>query len=634
MGSENDSLLPPFRNKTPINPDNATNLETAVNDVYEAIIDNDQDYDNSTNEDITWLREQRTLNKTTHWLKRPSVIMLGIIPFLFALATSSGESTRQVITLKLACNFLSEKDENGGIIKQCNATDAQLLMSNLQMCFSVCSGIITLIASGKIGPLSDQYGRRLFIIISVSFFFLGRTLKFLLMYHFTSLKFIPMVFFEILTNLGGGSISLVTLSNCYISDVVEPHERIYSLGLGIASLFIGFSTGPLIGNFLLSLSTKMSNSIDINTTIAEGEFVPLKFELCIYAIVALYSIFVLPESRSAKARRKSRSLSISSSSSLILTSPHLASQEDTPTSIQKFINQINFLKPLRLLLLPEEVVNRQNMSRVNKDRAAVMMLIISDCILAVTGISLGEINILYGIYNFGWSQRDIGHLLAIGFSTKATVLIILCPIINHKVFQKGFKFKVMRKQFDMVDFSMIYLGLSCEALGLLLLMFMPTTHTFFAGIMLAGLGSISSPALNSSVIKFYPESKIGELFGAIALLKNLLVILGPVTFLSIYKYALEYWNKPGAVFFVAGSIMFFNSNLVMIVKRVLNLTSHSEPELLTRSNSRVSLFEDSIGPLATDMGPSDSASSTPTQPTYTELHRKSSFLRKERTVQD
>ncbi|KAK6205383.1 major facilitator superfamily domain-containing protein [Scheffersomyces amazonensis] len=618
MGSENDSLLPHGRNNTPINPEGLTNLETAINDVYEAIIDEDHEYDNSTNEDIIWLREQRSLNKTLHWFKRPSVIMICLISFIVSMATSSAESTRQVISLKLACNYLS----NG--TGTCDPTSAQLLLSNLQMSYSVCSGIITLIASGKIGPLSDQYGRRLFLITTVTMFFIGRFSKFLLMYHYNSLKFIPMVLLEILTNSAGGVLALVALSNCYISDVVEPHERIYSLGLGIAALFIGLSSGPLIGNFLLSLTTKISNNLlDGNSTISHGEFSPLKFELLLLFSAVLFAVFILPESRSEKARRKSRSLSISSSSSLVL--PLVEVEE---SKLQKFLQQINFLKPLNLLLLPDEIVNRQNKQRIKRDRASVLLLVVADCVLTVTSMSLGEINILYGIFHFNWNQRDIGHLLAVGFATKATVLIILCPLINHKILQKTFGFKVLKKQFDMVDFSMAYIGLACEASGLLLLNFMPTTHTFFAGIMLSAFGSLASPALNSSIIKFYPESKIGELFGAIALVKNLLSILGPVAFISFYKYALEVWKKPGIVFVVAGTIMMTNSCIVWIVKRILNLNRHSEPELLTRSNSMVSLVEEGFPEEST------SAPTTPKQPSFAELHRKNSAIFKERSNHD
>lgn len=52
----------------PMNPDGITNLEHAVNDVYEAIVDEDDDYE--LDEDAVWLREQRSLNKATHWLKK------------------------------------------------------------------------------------------------------------------------------------------------------------------------------------------------------------------------------------------------------------------------------------------------------------------------------------------------------------------------------------------------------------------------------------------------------------------------------------------------------------------------------------------------------------------------------------
>ncbi|EGW32360.1 uncharacterized protein SPAPADRAFT_50923 [Spathaspora passalidarum NRRL Y-27907] len=539
--SETEQLIPHERRMSAvmaITP--SVELENSANDVYEAIIEEDSLHDHDDdNEDVRWLREQRTLNKSMHWLKRPSVVMIASILFLLAFAHSSAESTRQIITMKLACNYLGEE--------KCTKESAQVVMSNLQLGYTISSSIITLIASGKVAPLSDQFGRKLFVVLMLLCFFLGRTCKFLLMSHFTSLKFKLMIACEILTNLCGGILALITLANCYISDVVEPHQRIYSLGISIASLFLGLSIGPLVGNLIISLSPKISPTSTV-VLISKSDFLPLKFEVTILFIVLIVAIFVLPESRSEKARRKSRTMSISSSASSIM------SQHETVHWTSRFLDSINFLKPLKLLLLPTDMVPAQNRHRIKKDRIAVLSLVFIDCMLGSLAISFAEIYVLYGIYRYSWDQTDIGHLLAIGCSSRAIVLILLSPVINHRIFQHGFGFKVFKKQFDMVDFSMTLLGLICEVIGFFGYSISSTTISFFAFTVFCGFGSLISPALNSSIVKFYPESKIGELFGAMALLKNLFGLVMPVCYLTIYKYSVLI-QTPGLVFIIAATVL-------------------------------------------------------------------------------
>ncbi|KAI5963689.1 uncharacterized protein KGF55_002569 [Candida pseudojiufengensis] len=622
--SEIDPLLPLNKDQTSQQPSTTqyssipsnlaseqatTNLETAANDVYEALVENDTEYDEDEhNEDVIWLREQRLLNKTMHWLKRPSVLMISSITFLLAFSVSSAESTRQIITLKLACNSLGTN--------KCTKDSAQILMSDLQLGYTITGAIIMLISSGKVAPLSDLYGRKIFIVATLTCFFLGKCIKFLLMYNFETLKFYPMIASEALTNLCGGLMAIIALSNCYISDVVEPHQRIYSLGISIAAMFVGLSIGPLFGNLVTSLTTKFAKGIEIPTT----EFIPLKIELVFILFDVLIAVFILPESRSKKARKKSRSLSRSSSQ--VNLQLQQQQKHEQPSFSRRFINQINFLKPIKLLYLPRDLVNEQNRHRINRDRFAIIVLVLIDCSLTTLAISFGEIYLLYGIYNYNWDQSNIGQLLAIGCASKAIVLIILSPMINHKILQHGFGFKVFKKQIDMVDFSMCLLGLCCEVIGFFGYSIAPSTTVFFIFTVFCGFGTLISPAVNSSIVKFYPESKIGELFGAMALVKNLFALVSPIFYLSIYKYSIKTLHKPGLVFVVAGTVLFICTLMLITVKRVLKLDKNTEAFVPSRSNSFVEFDQ---------TRPPPSPEQLQHRGSFSELHKKNSFVQKERT---
>lgn len=524
-------------------------LGQAANDAYEAVVD-----DEHMDEDAVWLREQRLFNTSLHWLRRPSVIMVGMCLFMFTFSMSAAEPTRQMITFKLACNAVVD---NSG---KCDPLESQLLVSKLQQVYALATGITTIFASGKIGPLSDQYGRKVFMIFIILCNLLGKCLKYWVMSAFPLLHFALMVGTEILANLCGGVVAYLTLASCYVSDISETHQRIYYLGINMAALFIGMSTGPLLGKLLLSYSTKSQSLTQLGrstlavpstqSSISPGEFLPLKLELAMLAILSTFIMFVLPESRSEKARRKSRSLS---RSSLLSSLTELSTQPE-----KSFFSVFNFLKPIRLIFYPKDSVPRLKHPAIDVYRLVVIILVLADCIMTSIAIPMGEIYVLYGIFKFDWSAQDLGTLLAVTCSSRAFTLIILSPLISHQFFQKFCGFKVHKTQFDSVDYAMISFAFIFEIIGMGLIASAPSGFFFLVSLVFTSLGALAGPALNSSIVKFYPELKTGELFGGMALIKNFFQILSPVLMLAIYKKSLSKWRFPQAVFlFVSGCFVIF-----------------------------------------------------------------------------
>lgn len=584
-------------------------LESAVNEAYEQVVVTEDEDEHD--EDVIELRQLRQANKALQWFRRPSVLMISVVTFLLAFATSSGESTRQVIQYKLACNSLTQFGE-----KQCEPVQTQILISNFQIATTISTGIFSSIAAGKIGPLSDIYGRKPFIIAIACMFAIGRTCKFAVMYKFNTFQFGLMVGSDIVASLCGGILSLVAIMNCYISDVVEVQDRIHSLGIGFSSLFLGLSTGPLVGNLLMKLNHESSLSaraIDTEIDISANDYLPLKFELAVFYLVILYTIFLLPESRSEKARLKSRTLSVTS-----------VAIDKT----QSWADKLNFLKPLKLLIIPQELKPRLSPAVLRKQRLAVLLLVVSECIVTSMAIAMGEVFILYGLYKFNWDSSDIGHLLAASCSSKAVALIVLSPLINHKLLQDRLGLEVMKKQYDMIDFSMAFVGMSLESILYIFLGLAPTDSVFLLCIVLTCLGSITSPTINSAIVKFYPESKFGEIFGALALLKNLSQLVGPFTFLTIYKTSLSKWDSPEFVFYFAGGLFGIVALNQLIVKRVLNLYPCSVAiDTESSSCSLTNYFAASNGSNSSDTPPVSQDDTVK----YTELHRKNSFVYNERS---
>ena len=102
-----------------------------------------------------------------------------------------------------------------------------------------------LIAAPALGDLSDRYGRRPVLIVSLA----GTVASFVMMALAHSLT---MLFFaRIVDGLSGGNIST---ARAYVADVTEPKDRARAYGLIGAAFGLGFILGPAISGVLARVS--------------------------------------------------------------------------------------------------------------------------------------------------------------------------------------------------------------------------------------------------------------------------------------------------------------------------------------------------------------------------------------------
>lgn len=129
-----------------------------------------------------------------------------------------------------------------------------------------------------LGTLSDQYGRRPILLISL----LGTAADYLLMAFAPNLGllFVGRV-------ISGITSANVTAANAYIADVTPPEDRAKRFGAVGAVFGIGFVLGPLMGGFLGHY----------------GPHVPFQVAALLAGLNFLYGLIVLPESHQVENRR-------------------------------------------------------------------------------------------------------------------------------------------------------------------------------------------------------------------------------------------------------------------------------------------------------------------------------------------
>ncbi|OBA22675.1 hypothetical protein METBIDRAFT_19161, partial [Metschnikowia bicuspidata var. bicuspidata NRRL YB-4993] len=527
------------------NPEQAAVLSHAAHDSYSAIVDDESAL---LDEDATWLRDQRRHHKSLHWLRRPSVVMMGTVIFLIAFATASAEGTRQMIQLRLACNSVKARTQQD----VCDAGQTQVLVLSLQQAYSVARGVAVMVALGKVGPLSDRHGRKVFLVAALLCAAAGLLAKYTLMALYATLPARLLVAVELVLNCAGGSLAVLTLANCYVSDIAEAHQRTYYMGINVACFFAGMSTGPVAGNAVLAFFRRHAPAASqpaatYGPGLGGADFAPLRLELWLFFGILAFAVFVLPESRGAAARRMSRSLSLALLKALLRAAA-------PPRRRDAVCRSLNFLRPVRLVFYPRDSVHRLRHRAIARTRVAVLLLVVAECLITSFGAAMGEVYILYGVYRFQWAASDIGRLMAVTCLGRAVMLVVVSPVLTRNVCQGRLGLRPNRRRFDKIDFAVVVLAFACECAGHLGLGAARSGAVFLGCLVFNSVSCVAAPALNSAIIKFYPEAKIGEVFGGIAIVKNVFSIVCPVAILALYKTALSRWNYPQVIFLVLAGV--------------------------------------------------------------------------------
>ncbi|MES2762729.1 MAG: TCR/Tet family MFS transporter [Bacteroidota bacterium] len=138
--------------------------------------------------------------------------------------------------------------------------------------------IMQFLFSSVLGGLSDRYGRRPVLLISL----LGLGIDYIF------LAFAPTIFWLFIGRMIAGiSGASFTTASAYIADVSEPEKRAQNFGMIGMAFGIGFILGPLIGGVFSSFGVR----------------VPFLIAAGLSLLNALYGYFVLPESLSQENRR-------------------------------------------------------------------------------------------------------------------------------------------------------------------------------------------------------------------------------------------------------------------------------------------------------------------------------------------
>ncbi|WP_407539871.1 TCR/Tet family MFS transporter [Deinococcus radiomollis] len=137
--------------------------------------------------------------------------------------------------------------------------------------FTAIYAVMQFIFAPILGALSDRYGRRPVLLLSL----LGVGLDYLFMYFAPTLGWLLLG--RIIAGVTGAS---STVANAYVADVTKAEDRARNYGLLGATFGVGFILGPALGGLLGNLDLRL----------------PFAFAAGLSLLNAAYGFFVLPES--------------------------------------------------------------------------------------------------------------------------------------------------------------------------------------------------------------------------------------------------------------------------------------------------------------------------------------------------
>jgi MFS transporter, DHA1 family, tetracycline resistance protein len=153
--------------------------------------------------------------------------------------------------------------------------------------------------------------------------------------------------------------------------------------------------------------------------------------------------------------------------------------------------------------------------------------------------SLPSLFVLYTDYRYHWDPETTGWALAL---VGVSQTVVSGGMVRPSVARLGEK-------------STLIIALVCGALGFAMFALAPTGYIFMWAPPLIALWAMANPAFQGLATRFAGESEHGQLQGAIASLRGVSGMIGPLFFTQIFAASIAANELPGASYFIAALLL-------------------------------------------------------------------------------
>ncbi|ONH67876.1 Thymic stromal cotransporter protein [Cyberlindnera fabianii] len=470
-----------------------------------------------------WRQETQLMFEGMPWYKRPSKTVLYMVLSLYTLSFTILLGPLIVLMLESICSVsdtsVIHKRMPMGNIPECKDSHSQETLSNIQTVLSSISGILGFVLSGKYGQWSDVYGHvfvfKVFSVINVIYIIA------LLCYFeiYGGYNKSLMVLVVSVGFLNGGVMTLIANGASYLNDLVTAEERTVSISLLMSFVYTMLGFGPLLG----SLAIKFSG----------GDSIVVLYLALVFGTLSLILILtVLIETRHPEAQRLAREKYYLKTIG-----------EDGGSLKEQIVRSLkSFFHPLKRFWLP------RTPSGSTLPRRNLLMLVFIDTLVMCSTVGTMHTVTLYAMLRYHWSSVELGYYMSLTGFGKAFVLLIVAPVFV-KLMTNKLRVQVNPVSVDSMDKTSIVISTLFVFSACLVILLSKSEKGAYISAILQSLAGLISPTIQSSVVKYSSNTTAGEMFGAMALLRHLAMLVAPVFFLQVYRVTVETW--PQCFLFVA-----------------------------------------------------------------------------------
>lgn len=195
------------------------------------------------------------------------------------------------------------------------------------------------------------------------------------------------------------------------------------------------------------------------------------------------------------------------------------------------------------------------------------------------GVAMGtmQIILIYSRKRFHWDPvASAGFLSAVNVC-RVTALLLVLPLLTRWVRGPTAKQSAGHKGSDRLDLGIIRVSIVFDLLGYVGYAFTPSGAIMVISGMVASLGGVGPPTLQSSMTKHIPADRTGQMLGATGLLHALARVVSPIVFNLIYSRTVA--TFAGFVFVCLGSIFVVVFILSWFIKPGIYLDESPEDEV-------------------------------------------------------
>ena len=438
---------------------------------------------------------------------------------------------KQYLVLDLICrDYLSDRAQKdptfhfmpvilGEQNPQCRDPNVQSLVAKFNLYQNLLSGLFAAMVAPYLGAMSDRIGRKPLMIFGSLGSFSMEVITIVVGTHPDTISVYWILLGSFLDGMCGSFTAGMALSFAYASDCTAPEFRNNAFGYFHGCLFLGVALGPLISGLFIELT----GSVMIAFYIALG---------C-HVYFILYILLVVPESLSKERQ-------------LLNREKHRLAKEETPkeTLITK-VKKYNLFEPL-WVLRPSGPGSSPALRR--------NLFLLAGIDTMMFGVAMGTMNIMiiYAQYRFGWSAANSSMYLSAVNICRSVGLVAILPALTRMFRGPSRERSKGHTGSDKLDVSIIRVSIIFDFIGYLGYALTPNGAIMVLAGLIASLGGIGSPTLQSSLTRHIPANRTGQVLGASALLHALARVVAPTVFSLIYSKTVGMF--PGFVFLCLASI--------------------------------------------------------------------------------